>query len=476
MGIAELRMVVSWLDHGDQVFFSLVILIMPSFVDLTKHSVMVVLRMTWDYDDYKLIIAVIFRKWRILSMERPEKIEILRQLVKIQSVNGNELAVAEYLKKVFDRAQIKAQVLPVGHDRANLVAEIGSGSPVLAVSGHMDTVAVERADWNQDPFTLTTVGDQLIGRGSCDMKSGLAALVIAMIELKEQQVPLNGTIRLLATYGEEFAEQGAADLTTAGYMQDVTALMIAEPTGYNICYAQAGSVDITLSSKGQTAHSSMPKMGNNAVAHLVNALVQIQENVKKLTAGIKNDVLNTETLFNIDVFHGGNQVNTIPNLAKAQISMRTIPEVSNDALIKTFETTLAQFNAAHGSEISLKVEMSVQPVVGDPDGRMLKLIQRLGQPYLAQTKFTPAELKITELAAKSMGMTITNQTIPAVGAAGGTDARQFLIDQPAGADYTVFGPGNFTSHQANESISASMYLDFIKLYEELFPAYLNGEG
>lgn len=62
MGIAELRVVVSWLDHGDQVFFSLVILIIPSFVDLTKYSVMVVSHTTWDYDDYKLIIAVTFRK------------------------------------------------------------------------------------------------------------------------------------------------------------------------------------------------------------------------------------------------------------------------------------------------------------------------------------------------------------------------------------------------------------------------------
>lgn len=426
-----------------------------------------------NYDGFKLIITVIATGIeRMLCMERAEKIEILRQLVKIQSVNGNELAVAEYLKKVFDRTQITCHVLPAGDQRANLVAEIGSGSPILAVSGHMDTVAVERADWDQDPFTLTTVGDELIGRGSCDMKSGLAALVIAMIELKERKIPLNGTIRLLATYGEEFAEQGAADLTAAGYMQGVSALMIAEPTGYNICYAQAGSVDVTLTSKGKTAHSSMPKMGNNAVAHLVNALVQIQENIATLTAGIKNEVLNTETLFNIDVFHGGNQVNTIPNLAEAQISMRTIPEVSNATLIKTFESTLAQFNAANGSDIRLQVNMSVQPVVGDPNGRMLRLIQRLGQPYLAKAKFTPTELKITELAAKSMGLALGDKVIPAVGAPGGTDARRFLIDQLAGADYTVFGPGNFSSHQANESISATMYLDFIDLYEELFPAYL----
>ncbi|MFC6181490.1 ArgE/DapE family deacylase [Lactiplantibacillus daowaiensis] len=405
-------------------------------------------------------------------MEKAEKIDILRHLVSINSVNGNEIEVAHYLETLFSQAGIDCQVLPEGDGRANLVAEIGAGQPVLAISGHMDTVAVNPDDWATDPFTLTTDGDHLIGRGANDMKSGLAALVIAMIELKEQQVPLNGTIRLLATYGEEFAEKGAQSLTTAGYMQGVDALMIAEPSGYRICYGQAGSIDMTVTSEGKTAHSSMPSLGQNAVMHLVDVLYQIQTNITKLTAGITNDVLSTPTLFNIDVFHGGNQVNTIPNYASAQVNLRTIPEVSNQKLLQVFEETIRDYNQEHGSHIGHHAEMVVDPVVGDAHSKMIQLIQKIGQPYLENAEFTPAEQQQNQQALKMMGLPTDQTTIPILGAAGGTDARRFLIDHLVGADYTVFGPGNLTSHQPNEYISAKMYLDFIEMYEQLFPAYL----
>ena len=405
-------------------------------------------------------------------MKTATKIDVLRQLVAIDSVNGNELAVANYLKKLFDAAEIQCDVFPAGIDRANLVAEIGSGSPVLAVSGHMDVVAAERRDWHSDPFTLTTDGDRLIGRGACDMKSGLAALVIAMIELKAAGTPLKGTVRLLATFGEEFAEKGAAALTAAGYMRDVTALMIAEPSGYRICYGQAGSIDITLTAKGRAAHSSMPNLGSNAVDQLLSVLYQIKQRVAVVTAGAYNQTLNTDTLFNIDVFHGGEQVNTIPDLAQAQVNMRTIPEVSNADLIQVFTDTIDEFNRQHQSHIKFQIEMSLAPIVGDPHSKMINLIQKIALPYYQQAQFSPKEAAQNDQLAAALGLPANRQVIPTMGAAGGTDARRFLVDHPIGADYSVFGPGNLTAHQGDEYVSQAMYLDFINIYEALFPAYL----
>lgn len=405
-------------------------------------------------------------------METTAKIKILKDLVHIQSVNGNELEVATYLANLFKENEITCEVLPTKDGRANLVAEIGSGKPVLAISGHMDTVAVNPDDWDQDPFTLTKVDGHLIGRGVNDMKGGLAALVIAMIELKKRQVPLNGTIRLLATYGEEFAEQGAADLTAAGYMQDVAALMIAEPTGYRICYGQAGSIDMTINAAGQSAHSSMPSLGHNALADLVNVLYQLQTNITQLIAGKTNPVLNTETLFNIDVVHGGNQVNTIPGQATAQVNLRTIPEVSNAELLKVFDETIATFNQTYNAQISLKAEMVVDPVIGDGNSRMIQLIKQVAQPYAERATYTAAEQQQNQQVMKQLGLPADQKTIPTLGTPGGTDARRFLIDHLNGADYTVFGPGNLSSHQPNEYLDQAMYLDFIKMYEALFPAYL----
>lgn len=88
-------------------------------------------------------------------MEKAEKVQVLRDLVSINTVGGDELGAAQYLKSVFDKYGIKNEVRPLQDNRANLVAEIGSGKPVLVVSGHLDVVAVNEQEWQSDPFTLT---------------------------------------------------------------------------------------------------------------------------------------------------------------------------------------------------------------------------------------------------------------------------------------------------------------------------------
>ena len=86
------------------------------------------------------------------------------------------------------------------------------------------------AAWDNDPFTMTEKDGKLFGRGITDMKAGLAALVIAMIELKKQGLPKKGTIRLLATAGEEVGEEGSAAFYRDHYMEDAAGLLIAEPS------------------------------------------------------------------------------------------------------------------------------------------------------------------------------------------------------------------------------------------------------
>src|SRR5699024_9432999 len=131
-----------------------------------------------------------------------DKISLLKDLVAIKSVNGNEIEVANYLKDVLNKHQIEAEVIEVDEGRANLVAEFGSGSPLIGISGHMDVVSEgDAADWKYDPFVLTEEDDKLYGRGTADMKAGLAALVIAMIEIKEAEALPQGTLRLLVTAG-----------------------------------------------------------------------------------------------------------------------------------------------------------------------------------------------------------------------------------------------------------------------------------
>ena len=197
-------------------------------------------------------------------------LKILADLIKIKSVNDHELEVAEYLQDLFQENGIEAKILPLKGQRANLVAEIGEGTPVLAVSGHMDVVDPGNlAAWDNDPFTMTEKDGKLFGRGITDMKAGLAALVIAMIELKKQGLPKKGTIRLLATAGEEVGEEGSAAFYRDHYMEDAAGLLIAEPTTvYGTASEQKGSFDIKFTSKGTSVHSSTPEKGYNALSQL----------------------------------------------------------------------------------------------------------------------------------------------------------------------------------------------------------------
>lgn len=120
---------------------------------------------------------------------KDERVKILSDIIEIQSVNEKELDVAHYLQQLFKKYDIHTEILTLDGEssRANLIAEIGNGKPVVGVSGHMDVVTTGDSDkWNYDPFKLTE-DDQgrLHGRGSADMKSGLVALAISLIEIKE---------------------------------------------------------------------------------------------------------------------------------------------------------------------------------------------------------------------------------------------------------------------------------------------------
>ncbi|NVY95790.1 ArgE/DapE family deacylase [Lactobacillus sp. DCY120] len=405
-------------------------------------------------------------------MQEAEKLAILEQLVSFPSVNDHELPVAQYLHDLLAQHGIDSQVLSLGGDRANLVAEIGSGQPVLALSGHLDVVEVNRDNWQTDPFQLTSQGDRLYGRGTTDMKAGLAALVIAMIELKEQNISISGTVRLLATAGEEVGQKGAQALYEAGYMQDVETLLIGEPSGYRAVYANKGELNLTLTAQGRAAHSSMPNLGINAVEHLLEFLQQLTVQIKPLIAAHPNATLG-QTVFNIDQIQGGSQPNAIPGKAQAVLNIRTVPELANGTLVNLVEETLASYNQGHAGTIKQTVGMDIMPIVGQREAKIIQLIQKIAQPYLQNYSFDPAQLKKLEAVAQAQGGDYSLTEVVPIAVSGGTDASQLLIDQPQGANYVAFGPSSDNPHEDNEYISRQMYLDFIQIYQELITAYFN---
>jgi succinyl-diaminopimelate desuccinylase len=367
---------------------------------------------------------------------------LLADLIQIRSVNDDEVQVADYLQQLFAGHGIAARVLPLTGNRANLIAEIGRGEPVLAFSGHMDVVAPGNG-WHTDPFHLTTREGTFYGRGVADMKAGLAAMVIAMIELHAQGLPKRGTIRLLATAGEEVGEAGSAWFAAQGDMADVAGLIVGEPSSIAAASAaEKGSYDIEFTSKGQAAHSSMPENGANALLPLMQFLVQAEAAFAQVPAGKMGPLR-----FNVDVCHGGEQVNSLPDSATALVNVRTIPEFNNDQVTEKLADLLNQANAA-GAQISMRALMNEWPIATAADNRLLQLVTTIGAKYAHQPV----------------------QTGPTPGI---TDASNLVKGKPEAFPFVIYGPGNATMHQADESLPAAMYFDFIAVYQELALAFLD---
>lgn len=369
-----------------------------------------------------------------------EKIKILSDVIAIKSVNENEIQVAHYLKKLFTEYGIESNIVPVTDTRVNLVAEIGSGSPVIGVSGHMDVVSPgDESEWTSDPFTLTERDGKLYGRGTNDMKAGLVNLALMMIELKENNELKNGTVRLMATTGEEVGGAGSEKLYEEGYMDDVDYLWVAEPSHDTIIYAHKGSLNLRVTSIGEAAHSSMPEQGYNAIHPLMEYLLEVDEQLNGDDR--KNEVLG-KLVMSTTLFNAGNQVNSIPEKAVAEINVRTIPEFDNDEVIGLFNKTAKQYNK-EGSDIEVEVTMSLPSVFTSGHSEMIDLAKKLGKKHLG-----------LEIAVK--------------GSPGVTEASNLLRGKDDNFPFMMFGPGETKmAHKTDEYVYKDYYFAFFDIYKEL---------
>jgi succinyl-diaminopimelate desuccinylase len=387
----------------------------------------------------------------VLSQE--ERIKILSDIIEIQSVNDKELEVAQYLQKLFSSYDIKSDIVKLDDSdtRADLVAEIGEGKPVLGVSGHMDVVTTgDVNNWNYDPFKLTEDEQgRLHGRGSADMKSGLVALALSLIEIKKAGTLKKGTIRFMATAGEEITSSGAAKLYDEGYMNDVDALLIAEPSQDGIVYTHKGTMDIEVTSKGKSAHSSMPELGYNAINPLTDFIHYLNAEYSKVDTS--SELLGTPTM-NSTVIQGGDQVNSIPEYASSLFNMRTIPEFDNKRFIDLFEKIKNKVEQESNASLEVNPYVNREPVYTTGENSFLKLTKQYGDKYFNR------DLELTASTAT-------------------TDASFLMKGKDTAFPFVMYGPGETgQAHQVDEYVYKDVYLTFIDLYTNLLTDYLNQES
>lgn len=381
-------------------------------------------------------------------MEKQRKIEILQDLIRIPSVNDGELKVAEYVKHLFSQYGIESKIIPYNDTRANLVAEIKGNEPgpVLAFSGHFDVVeAGNPDDWSTPPFEATIQGDTMIGRGTSDMKMGVAGMLIAMIEMKESGANFPGTIRFLGTVGEEIGMLGSQQLAKEGYMDDVDALLISEPTGKMTYTAQKGSLQYKIVSTGKAAHSSIPEEGINSILPIVDFIARGEKVMQDAHDNYENDQLGRLTNA-FTVIDGGDQINSIPAQTTLLGNARTIPEYDNDRVAKDFEDIIADIQKDYDGTIEFIPTQSAAPVVAPIDSDLVRaILKHMGSD--------------TEVAALS----------------GATDASMFLKNRDD-VEFAIFGLAETKwAHKVDEQISVSDYLDSTVLYQKIAKSYFEAK-
>ena len=404
------------------------------------------------------------------TFSNEEKVQILSDIVAIETVNDNELEVCNYLQQLFSNYGIESKIQKIDERRANLIAEIGEGNPVIGISGHMDVVSAgNKSQWTYDPFSLTEDDGFLYGRGAADMKSGLAALAITLIDIKQSQALQQGRIRFLATSGEEMEQLGSQTLYEHGYMDDVDALLIAEPCQDIMVYAHKGSMDYRITSYGKSAHSSMPVMGINAINPLISFIQDIDDAYARISKEVQGKALDftkfidrikpslpaTTALEDVEsalqglvisntLIKGGVQVNSVPEEADADFNIRTIPEYDN-AQVKALFSNIIKSHNDKGANLSSNLYLDLDPVLTTGDNSLINTAQTIAKSLFDK-----------DFIASPIG--------------GVTDASNLLKNKDENFPFLVFGPG-IKPHQIDECVEKDMYLKFIDFYSELLTTY-----
>lgn len=285
--------------------------------------------------------------------------DLTRELVALETVNppGAEAPAAELLGARLEAAGFSVAYHELASGRPNVVARLEARAerPALAMTGHLDTVPLGRAAWSREPFGELD-GARLYGRGSSDMKGGVAAIVLAAERLAALGPGAAG-LEIVLCAGEETGCEGAVALAESpGALGEVGALLVAEPTGNVPCVAHKGVIWIEATTEGRSAHGSSPHLGVNAIYPLARAVAALDG--LELQAA-EHPLLGLPTL-SVGTISGGVNVNSVPDGARAEIDVRTVPGLGADMV-------LTAIGSAAGPDVALATRIAFDPVVSDPD-------------------------------------------------------------------------------------------------------------
>lgn len=256
-------------------------------------------------------------------------IELIAQDTRVPE--GNEGQSIQALQMLLENAGFACRSVDLAPGRPNLVARLdpsGSGGPAIAFTGHLDVVPLGEAPWTHQPFAGEIEAGRLYGRGSSDMKSGVAAIVAAALRYAGEGGA--APVEIVLTSAEEVGLEGAKVLTEhPGALGRVAALVVAEPTANRPAFGNRGNLWLDVHFKGKTAHASEPEKGKNA---LLAACLAAERFAAHDFGGVRHPLLGRSTC-NVAIMRAGANYNSVPDRARLGLDMRLLPDTDMDALL-----------------------------------------------------------------------------------------------------------------------------------------------
>lgn len=257
---------------------------------------------------------------------------LLRDLVSLPSINPMsrplegpriyEHQVTAYLEEFFRGLGVPYERQSVAPLRDNIVArwERPGARRTVLLEVHQDTVPID--NMTIDPFGARIEGGRLYGRGACDIKGGMAAMLAAFARLVRTQPGGAATVVLACTVDEEHTFTGVQELVRRGLKAD--GAVVAEPTRLEIVHAHKGVIRWRLSTPGRSCHSSSPEKGTSAIYRMGRVLVAVERYARQLQSARRDPLLGPATI-SVGRIEGGASVNTVPDRCQIEIDRRLIP-------------------------------------------------------------------------------------------------------------------------------------------------------
>jgi len=267
---------------------------------------------------------------------------LLKKLIQADTTQQNgELAAANIIADELGQSGIDSTVDSWGQNRANITAVVKSAGHKngLLFACHLDVVGPGEAEWQYPPFEGIESGGRIYGRGTADMKGGITAIVTAVRQLVDSGVKLNGDIILFAAAGEETDSCGASRfIHNWDGLTKLAGVVVTETTDFQIVTAHRGMLWLNITTRGKTAHGSMPELGINAIA----SMRMVLDELKGYKIQFKPHKLLGRCSMSINIISGGQAINVVPDRCSIGIDIRTLPKQNHQEIIADFEKMLAK--------------------------------------------------------------------------------------------------------------------------------------